>query len=141
MRHLTFAASLAALILISIVSVSFAISLQLSASRLSAAPVKYVQHSSLQQYSVPVVAWRRAGLAEGNGEIEEIETRIIYPTLLESKKPVAAVVVEFAQTDRRSITVIMLWADGETREALISKNDKGRYDGNAYKVFFENPVP
>ena len=45
---------------------------QIDASRLESAPVHYARYSSLREFAVPVIAWRRSGLASGAAEIERI---------------------------------------------------------------------
>lgn len=113
----------------------------LELSRIKGAPVHYAEYSILKEFPVPVVSWRRAGLAGSESELEKIKTRVVYPIINESNKAVAAIVVEFNASDKQSIGVVVIWADGETTEALISKNAKSEYDANAYKVVFAKPVP
>ena len=121
--------------------IAFGDSLQIETSRIKSAPIRYVQHSSLHEFPVPVISWRRGGLASGVREIEEIKEKVIYPTIIESRKPVAAISVEFHQANPRAIGVVITWSDGDTREALIDKNEKGQYDSHAYKILFAKPTP
>jgi hypothetical protein len=114
---------------------------RLDASRLKTAQVKYHDPSLIERFPVPVVSWRRPGLANGEQEMTNIEETVIYPLVLESKKPICAVVVEFIPNDSSAIAVSVIWSDGETREALIRKTSEGRYDPASHKVFFGRPVP
>lgn len=114
---------------------------QVDPSSVSNAPVHYAKQSSIKVFPVPVVSWSRAGLATGEAEIEEIKGRIIYPVINESKRAVSAILVEFGRPDARSIGVQVIWADGDTHGALITKNEKGHYDLQAYRIFFAKPVP
>jgi hypothetical protein len=120
---------------------AFADPWQIDASRLEAAPVRYAGYSSLREFAVPVIAWRRSGLATVAAEIERIKAQIIYPAIAESVKPVAAIVVEFLPATPQAIGIIMIWADGEAREALIARNEDGQYERSAYKVLFAKPTP
>jgi hypothetical protein len=120
---------------------SVADSLQIDASRIKNAPIHYVQYSSLREFPAPVITWRRAGLASGIGEIEEIKARIIIPAIVESTRPVSAIVVEFQHADPGAIVVVIIWSDGDSREALISRNERDHYDPDAYKVLFAKPTP
>jgi hypothetical protein len=114
---------------------------RLEASRLKTAGVKYDDSSRIERFPVPVVSLRRPGLANGEQEMTDIQERIIYPLVLESKKPICAVVVEFIPNDSSAIAVSVIWSDGETREALVCKTSEGRYDPASHKVFFARPVP
>jgi hypothetical protein len=114
---------------------------QIDASPLESAPVRYARYSSLREFAVPVIAWRRSGLASGAAEIERIKAQIIYPAIVESVKPVVAMVVEFQPANPQAIGILMIWADGEGREALIPRNEGGHYDRSAYKVLFAKPTP
>jgi hypothetical protein len=115
--------------------------LLLDAAHLTAAPVLYSTQASLPAFPVPVLHWRRAGLMAGAAEAEEIKSKLIYPMLLESKKPVAAFIVEFLPNDTQQIGLTVLWTDGETSEAAIARSPQGRYAAGAYKVLFAKPTP
>jgi hypothetical protein len=115
--------------------------LLLDASHLASAPVRYSAQAALQSFPVPVVHWRRAGLMAGEAEAEEIKSKLIYPVLLDSKKPVAAFIVEFLPTDAQQIGVTVLWTSGETAEAAIARSPQGKYAADAYRVFFAKPTP
>jgi hypothetical protein len=114
---------------------------QLDIYPIKKAPVSYAEQSTIREFPVPVVSWRRGGLAAGEAEIEEIKARIIYPTINESRRAIVAFVVEFGQPDNRSIGLQVIWADGDIRETIITKNEMGHYDPNAYKILFAKPVP
>jgi hypothetical protein len=60
---------------------------------------------------------------------------------VESTRPVSAIVVEFQHADPRAIVVVIIWSDGDSREALISRNERDHYDPDAYKVLFAKPTP
>jgi hypothetical protein len=77
----------------------------------------------------------------GEAEAEEIKSKLIYPVLLDSKKPVAAFIVEFLPTDAQQIGVTVLWTSGETAEAAIARSPQGKYAADAYRVFFAKPTP
>jgi hypothetical protein len=90
---------------------------------------------------VPVLSFRRLGLASGSSEIEEIKEKIVVPVIKESLKPVSAIVIEFFPNRPTAIGVLVLWTDGKARESLIVKSETGKYDPRAYKVFFKKPTP
>ena len=113
----------------------------LELSRLKNASVHYAEYSGLEKFPTPVISWRRPGLVGSEAELEQIKAKVIYPLVVESKKPISAVVVEFFPADRQSIGVLVLWADGEAGESMIAKNQKGQFDADAYKVFFAKPTP
>jgi len=113
----------------------------LDLSRIRNNTVHYAEYSSLQQFPVPVVSWRRPGLVGSEAELEKVKSTVIYPIINESVKPVSAIVVEFGPSDRQSIGLVVIWADGDTRESLVSKNENGEFDPQAYKVIFAKPVP
>jgi hypothetical protein len=112
--------------------------LGLEAARLSNAPVSYREMIEIKQFPLPVVYWQRSGLA---GDPKEIKDRIIYPLIMESKKPISSVIVEFLSKDAMEIRVCVLWCDGEGRKAMIQKMPDYSYDPNGFKVFFSQPVP
>jgi hypothetical protein len=114
---------------------------QLDIAAIKKAPIRYAEQSTIREFPVPVVSWRRGGLASGEAEIEEIKAKIIYPTINESRRAIVAFVVEFGQPDNRSIGLQVIWADGDIREAIITRNEMSHYDSNAYKILFAKPVP
>jgi len=113
----------------------------LDLSRIRNNTVHYAEYSSLKQFPVPVVSWRRPGLVGSEAELEKVKSTVIYPIINESVKPVSAIVVEFSPSDSQSIGLVVIWSDGDTRESLVSKNEKGEFDPQAYKVIFAKPVP
>jgi hypothetical protein len=50
-------------------------------------------------------------------------------------------VVEFQPANPQALGILIVWVDGEGREALISRNEDGQYDRGAYKVLFARPTP
>ena len=105
------------------------------------AKVKYRELSGLSHFPVPVLSFRRAGLASGRREIEEIKEKIVFPVIKKSLKPVSAIVIEFCPNRPTAIGVLVLWTDGEARESLIARSETGKYDPEAYAVFFKKPTP
>jgi len=115
--------------------------LQLDASRLATAPVRYSSAATLQGFPIPVVYWRRAGLMAGEAEAEGIKSGVLYPLLLESRKPVAAFIVEFLPASDWQIGITVLWSDGQARETAIARSPQGKYAADAYKALMAKPTP
>lgn len=106
------------------------------------AKVAYRELTGLSRFPVPVLSFRRAGLASaGAREIEEIKEKIVVPVIKESLKPVSAIIIEFFPNRPTAIGVLVLWTDGEAREPSIVRSETEKYDPKAYKVFFKKPTP
>ena len=56
--------------------------------------VRYIPASKVKIFPVPVVHFSREGLASA-AQVAEIKTKIIYPLINSSKKPIAAITVDF----------------------------------------------
>jgi len=92
-------------------------------------------------FPTPVFAIKRSGLASGPQEIAEIREKIVYPLIVESVDPVAAIIVEFFSKKRNEIGVGVYWSNGVVRESLIPRGPEGHYDTDGYRVFFKKPTP
>jgi hypothetical protein len=115
--------------------------LALDPARLDRAPVRYRLAAGLAAFPVPVVAARRGGLSAGTDEMVEIREKILYPLLERSPTAVAAIVLEWYPGQPDALGVVVLWADGATRESLIPRTPTGRYAASAYEVLLAKPTP
>ena len=97
--------------------------------------VAYVAATKLKQFPFPVVNIVREGLATTT-DITEIMERIIYPTINKSRKPIASIIIEFYPNESH-IGVMVIWHGVDYQSVLIERNSAGRFDPDAYKVFFE----
>jgi hypothetical protein len=113
----------------------------LDAARLTHATVHYASASVVRTFPVPAVHWRRPGLMQGPAERSEIENKVIYPFLLGSKEPVAAIVIEFHPGMEDRLGILIVWSNGISRESAISRSVDGHYDAEAYKVLLMGPTP
>ena len=105
------------------------------------ATVPYREQSGLSHFPLPVLSFRRPGLASGSSEIEQIKDKIGVPIIKQSIEPVSAIVIEFFPSRPTAIGVLVLWTDGEARESLLVRSESGKYDPQAYEVIFKKPTP
>jgi hypothetical protein len=111
------------------------------AAGLDKAIVPYRDASRISSFPVPVVMARRAGLSAGAAEAAEIRTKILYPLIEASRKPISAIVLEWYPAQPDALGVIVVWTDGETRESLIARSPQGRYEADAYRTLLAKPTP
>jgi hypothetical protein len=106
--------------------------------------VNYMPNSQIRKYPIPAVVFKRDGLAAPDDRTEIFEN-IIYPAINKSRKPIAAVVVEFYR-DRSEIGVTLIWhASGSSGQnqyssALISRNKMGHFDAESYLRLFPEEI-
>jgi len=98
----------------------FAGELTIDPGKLKNAKVQYVDHDKIRSFPVPVFAVRRPGLASGSDEIAEIKAKIVYPLIIESLNPIAAIVVEFFSNRQQDIGVAIYWSNGTAHESELS---------------------
>ena len=110
-------------------------------SRLNKSVVRYRDQARIADFPVPVVSTRRAGLSAGPREIAEIKEKILYPVIENSRKALAAIVLEWYPGQPDVLGVLVIWSDGETRESLIARTSRGTYDVKAYEILLAKPTP
>lgn len=103
--------------------------------------VKYSNYTDLSSFPIPVVSFKRGGLASGAEELKEIMEKIVYPIINESPHPISAMVIEYFPHLPGKVGVEIYWTNGAMRGALIDKLADGHYDAGAYKIFFKQPTP
>ena len=108
---------------------------KLQPRRIKNPTIVYIPSAKIKRYPFPVVNFVREGLAKEN-DINEIMGGIVYPLINKSKKPIAAIIVEFYPNES-DITVLVLYHGEEFKGILIKRNAAGHFDADAYKVFFE----
>lgn len=121
----------------SAVASDFAIDL----SRLTNPIVRYQDRTQISGFPPPVVHVRRPGLSAGPAEIAEITEKILYPIFEKSPHAISAVVLEWYPGQPDGLGVIVLWGNGESREAMIPRSPQGTYAVKAYEMLFAKPTP
>jgi hypothetical protein len=115
--------------------------LALEPSRIARAPVKYQSEAQLAAHPVPVVSARREGLSAGASEIREIKDKVIYPLIARSPTAVAAIVLEWHPHLPEQLGILVIWSNGDSREAAIPRTRTGHYDASAYEALLARPTP
>ena len=103
--------------------------------------VKYSNPKDLSFFPIPVVSFKRGGLASGSEEMKEIIEKIIYPIINESPDPISAMIIEYFPQLPGKVGLEIYWTNGGMHGGLIDKNADGHYDPGAYKTFFKKPTP
>ena len=103
--------------------------------------VKYSKYKDLSSFPIPVVSFKRGGLASSAEELSEIMGKIIYPIINESPDPISAMIIEYFPHLPGKVGVEIYWTNGTMRGGLIDKLADGHYDPEAYKIFFKKPTP
>jgi hypothetical protein len=103
--------------------------------------VKYSKYKDLSSFPIPVVSFKRSGLASGTEELNEIMEKIVYPIINESRDPISAMIIEYFPHLPKKVGVEVYWTNGGMRGGLIDKDADGHYDPGAYKIFFKKPTP
>ena len=120
---------------------SFANDLKIDSEKIKSKSVRYTQYTDLSNFPIPVVFFKRGGLASGIEELNEIMQKIVYPIINESADPISAMIIEYYPNSPGNIGVEIYWTNGGMRGALIDKSADGHYGTEAYKVFFKKPTP
>jgi hypothetical protein len=115
--------------------------LKIELEKIKSPSVKYSRYKDLSSFPIPVVSFKRGGLASGSEELNEIIEKIIYPIVNESPDPISAMIIEYFPHLPGKIGVEIYWTNGGMRGALIDKLADGHYDPEAYKIFFKKPTP
>ena len=115
--------------------------LKIELEKIKSPSVKYSKYRDLSSFPIPVVSFKRSGLASGSEEMSEIIEKIIYPIINESPDPISAMIIEYFPHLPGKIGVEIYWTNGGMRGALIDKLADGQYDPGAYKIFFKKPTP
>ena len=122
-------------LLLCLTNIAYPQNKRLQARKIRNPRISYAPADKIKRYPFPVVNFEREGLAR-KGDQQEILDKIVYPVINRSRKPVAAIIVTF-YPDGPNITVLVLWHGDEFSGQVIERNAQGRFDANAYKVFFE----
>jgi hypothetical protein len=69
--------------------------LTIELEKIKSPSVKYSKHTDLSSFPIPVVSFKRGGLASGAEELNEIIEKIIYPMINESPDPISAMIIEY----------------------------------------------
>jgi hypothetical protein len=120
---------------------SIANNLKIELEKIKSPSVKYSKHTDLSSFPIPVVSFKRSGLASGAEELNEIIEKIIYPIINESADPISAMVIEYFPHLQGKVGVEIYWTNGGVRGGLVDKGADGHYDAGAYKIFFKKPTP
>ncbi len=120
---------------------TFANNLRIELERIKSPSVKYSKYTDLSSFPIPVISFKRGGLASGTEELNEIIEKIIYPIVNESPEPISVMVIEYFPHLPGKLGVEVFWTNGRVRGALIDKLADGHYDAGAYKMFFKKPTP
>ena len=115
--------------------------LKIELEKIKSSSVKYNKHTDLSCFPIPVVSFKRGGLASGTEELREIIEKIIYPIINESPDPISAIIIEHFPHLPGKVGVEIYWTNGAARGALVDKGADGHYDPGAYKIFFKKPTP
>ena len=133
-----------ALLVVSICLVAPAIlanDLKIELEKIKSLSVKYSKYTDLSCFPIPVVSFKRGGLASGTEELREIIEKIIYPIINETPDPISAMIIEYFPQLPGKVGLEIYWTNGGMRAGLIDKNADGHYDPGAYKTFFTKPTP
>jgi len=115
--------------------------LKIELEKIKSPSVKYSKYKDLSSFPIPVVSFKRSGLASGAEELNEIIEKIIYPIINESPDPISAIIIEHFPHLPGKVGVEIYWTNGAARGALVDKGADGHYDPGAYKIFFKKPTP
>jgi hypothetical protein len=115
--------------------------LKIELEKIKSPSVKYSNYKDLSSFPIPVVSFKRGGLASGSEELNEIIEKIVYPIVNESPDPISAMIIEYFPHLPGKIGVEIYWTNGGMRGGIIDKLADGHYDPVAYKIFFKKPVP
>ena len=69
--------------------------LKIELEKIKSPSVKYSKYKDLSSFPIPVVSFKRGGLASGSEELNEIIEKIIYPIVNESPDPISAMIIEY----------------------------------------------
>jgi hypothetical protein len=115
--------------------------LKIELEKIKSPSVKYSHYKDLSSFPIPVVSFKRGGLASSAEEMNEIIEKILYPVVNESPDPISAKIIEYFPHLPGDIGVEIYWTNGGMHGAIISKLKDGHYDPEAYKIFFKKPTP
>lgn len=115
--------------------------LKIELEKIKSPSVKYSKYKDLSSFPIPVVSFKRSGLASGAEELNEIIEKIIYPIINESPDPISAMIIEYFPHLPGKVGVEIYWTNGGVRGGLVDKGADGYYDAGAYKIFFKKPTP
>ncbi len=115
--------------------------LKIELEKIKSPSVKYSKYTDLSSFPIPVVSFKRSGLASGAEELKEIIEKIIYPIINESPDPISAMIIEYFPHLPGKVGVEIYWTNGGMHGALIDKLADGHYDAGAYRIFFKKPTP
>ncbi len=120
---------------------SFANDLKIDLEKIKSPSVRYTKYTDLSNFPIPVVFFKRGGLASGIEELKEIMQKIVYPIINESSDPISTMIIEYYPHSPGNIGVEIYWTNGGMQGALIDKRSDGHYGTEAYKIFFKKPTP
>jgi len=115
--------------------------LKIELEKIKSPSVKYSKYKDLSSFPIPVVSFKRSGLASGAEELNEIIEKIIYPIINESPDPISAMIIEYFPHLPGKVGVEIYWTNGGVRGGLVDKGADGHYDAGAYKILFKKPTP
>jgi len=115
--------------------------LKIELEKIKSPSVKYSKYKDLSSFPIPVVSFKRSGLASGAEELNEIIEKIIYPIINESPDPISAMIIEYFPHLPGKVGVEIYWTNGGVRGGLVDNGADGHYDAGAYKIFFKKPTP
>jgi len=121
--------------------VALANDLKIELEKIKSPSVQYREYTDLSSFPIPVVSFKRGGLASGTQELNEIIEKIIYPIINESPDPISAMIIEYFPHLPGKVGVEIYWTNGGMHGALIDKLADGHYDAGVYKIFFKKPTP
>ena len=114
--------------------------LKIELEKIKSPSVKYSKYKDLSSFPIPIVSFKRSGLASGAEELNEIIEKI-YPIINESPDPISAMIIEYFPHLPGKVGVEIYWTNGGVRGGLVDKGADGYYDAGAYKIFFKKPTP
>jgi hypothetical protein len=115
--------------------------LRIELEKIKSPSVKYNNYTDLSSFPIPVISFKRGGLASGTEELNEIIEKIVYPIINESPEPISVIIIEYFPYLPGKIGVEIYWTNGGMRGGLVDKGADGHYDAGAYKMFFKKPTP
>ena len=115
--------------------------LKIELEKIKSPSVKYSKYKDLSSFPIPVVSFKRSGLASGAEELNEIIEKIIYPIINESPDPISAMIIEYFPHLPGKVGVEIYWTNGGVRGGLVDNGADEYYDAGAYKIFFKKPTP
>jgi hypothetical protein len=115
--------------------------LRIELEKIKSPSVKYSKYTDLSSFPIPVISFKRSGLASGTEELDEIIEKIIYPIINESPEPISVMVIEYFPHLPGKVGVEVYWTNGGVRGGFVDKGADGNYDAGAYKMFFKKPTP